>query len=96
LGGTMRCLEAPAGGDPNLSLYYATEATGAEDALISSLTETIAFDPAADWTIDMDRSITGIPADGSYLYLVQTDAAGTDADYTAGKFLITLYGYRPA
>lgn len=94
LGGVVRCLEIPAGGDPNVAFYFADEATGVEDALISSLTETIMFDPAADWTIDMDRSITGIPTDGTYLYAVQGDASGTDADYTAGKFLIELYGYK--
>ncbi len=92
VGGTVRCLEIPAGGDPNVAFYYATEATGVEDALISSLTETIMFDPAADWTIDMDRSITGMPAADSSLYAVQGDATGTDADYTAGKFLIHLIG----
>jgi hypothetical protein len=93
LGGVMRCLEVPAGGDPNIALYSATEATGVEDALISSLNETVIFDPAADWTIDMSRSITAVPAANEYLYLVQGDAVGTDADYTAGKFLIELYGY---
>jgi hypothetical protein len=93
LGGVMRCLEAPAGGDPNIALYSATESTGVEDALISSLTETLLFDPDADWTIDMDRSLAAVPAANEYLYLVQGDATGTDADYTAGKFLITLYGY---
>ena len=93
LGGIMRCLEVPAGGDPNIALYAATEGTGVEDGAISSLTETLLFDPNADWTIDMSRSLTGIPAANQYLYLVQGDATGTDADYTAGKFLITLYGY---
>lgn len=92
VGGVMRCLEVPAGGDPNVALYSATEGTGVEDGLISALTETLLFDPAADWTIDMDRSLTGIPAADQYLYLVQGDAAGTNATYTAGKFLITLYG----
>lgn len=94
LGGTMRCLEVPAGGDPNIALYAADEATGVEDGDVGDLTETAIFDPNADWTIDMSRSITGIPTDGQFLYLVQGDASGTDADYTAGKFLITLYGYR--
>lgn len=92
-GGTMRCLEVPAGGDPNIALYSATEGTGVEDALVSSLTETLLFDPNADWTIDMNRSLTGVPAADEYLYLAQGDATGTDATYTAGKFLITLYGY---
>lgn len=93
LGGTMRCLEVPAGGDPNIALYYATEGTGVENGAIGDLTETVVFDPNADWTIDMDRSITGMPAADSYLYLVQGDATGTDGTYTAGKFLITLVGY---
>jgi hypothetical protein len=97
LGGVVRCLEVPAGGDPNIAFYYADEATGAEDSLITALTnDAVMFDPAADWTIDMSRSITGIPGDGKYLYMVQGDAVGTDADYTAGKFLITLYGYEDA
>ena len=95
LGGIMRCLEVPAGGDPNIALYSATEATGVEDALISGLTETLLFDPNADWTIDMSRSLTALPAANEYLYLVQGDATGTDATYTAGKFLISLLGYRP-
>ena len=89
----MRCLEVPTGGDPNVALYSATEGTGVEDALISSLTETLLFDPAADWTIDMSRTLTGLPAANEYLYLVQGDVTGTNATYTAGKFLITLYGY---
>lgn len=93
VGGTMRCLEVPAGGDPNVALYSATEGTGVEDGLISALTETLIFDPNADWTIDMDRSITAMPAADEYLYLVQGDATGTNATYTAGKFLITLYGH---
>lgn len=93
LGGTMRCLEVPTGGDPNIALYSANEATGVEDTLISALTETLIFDPNADWTIDMDRSITAMPPANDYLYLVQGDAVGTNATYTGGKFLITLYGY---
>lgn len=93
LGGTMRCLEVPAGGDPNIALYSATEGTGVENGAIGDLTETVLFDPAADWTIDMNRSLSGVPAANEYLYLVQGDATGTDGTYTAGKFLITLYGY---
>lgn len=92
-GGVMRCLEVPAGGDPNVALYAATEGTGVENGAIGDLTETAIFDPNADWTIDMDRSITAVPAADSYLYLVQGDATGTDGTYTAGKFLIELYGY---
>ena len=33
LGGKMTCLEAPGGGDPDINLWYADEATGTEDAI---------------------------------------------------------------
>lgn len=93
LGGVMRCLEIPVTGDPNIALYSATEATGVEDTLISALTETLLLDPATDWTANRSEELSAVPAADEYLYLVQGDATGTDATYTAGKFLIELYGY---
>ena len=35
-GVTMMCLETPAGGDPDINLHSATEATGVEDTPISN------------------------------------------------------------
>ena len=75
--GTVACLETPAGGDPDIDIYSATEGTGTEDKAISTLTETF-------------KSLTAFPAANEYLYLVA--GATTDADYTAGKLLIELYG----
>ena len=34
-GGEIRCFETPAGGDPDIDVYSATEATGAQDAAIT-------------------------------------------------------------
>lgn len=90
LTGRVTCLEAPTGGDPDIDLYAADEATGVEDAAITSLAET-QLTNGGDHTIGDVDVLTAFPADGQYLYLVA--AATTDADYTAGKLLIELEGY---
>lgn len=91
--GSMKCLETPATGEPDIDLYSATEATGTEDSAITGLTETALLNAAADWTSALgSKGLTALPADGEYLYLVGS-GAGTDATYTAGKFLIELWGY---
>ena len=87
--GTVACLETPAGGDDEIDLYSATEGTGAEDTAISTLTETKLLDSGSH-AINGFKSLTAFPAANEYLYLVAGDA--TDADYTAGKLLIELYG----
>lgn len=87
--GTVTCLEAPAGGDPDIDLYSATESTGSEDDAISGLTETQLMNSGAH-TIGKVTTLTAVPAAGEYLYLVAQ--ATTDADYTAGKFEIRLIG----
>lgn len=93
IAGTMTCLEVPAGGDPNVDLYAADEATGVEDGAIGSLTETQLLDAAGDWTIALTKALTAFPGADQYLYLTQGDVTGTDATYTAGKFMIELTGY---
>lgn len=93
IGGTMECLEAPAGGVTTIDLYAATEATGVFDAGIGTLTETIVLTSSGAWTLGLSQ---GLVADGvaanAYLYLCG-GAAGTAAAYTAGRLLITLHGY---
>jgi len=90
LSGTVECLEVPAGGDPDIDLYSATEATGVEDAAITSLAET-QLTNGGDHTLAGVDALIAVPAADEYLYLVA--AAATDADYTAGKLLIRLQGY---
>lgn len=93
IAGSMQPLEAPAGGEPDIDLYMATVGTGVEDAAISGLTGQAALlDAAADWTgVMAAKSLTAMPSDGAYLYLVAS-GGGDNAVYTGGKFLITLYG----
>ena len=92
-GGTVTCLEVPAGGEPDVDLYSADEATGTEDTAVTALTnDTALVDSGEDWTLNLSKALTAVPAADQYLYLVGS-GEGTDATYTAGKFLIELYGY---
>lgn len=85
----MTCLELPVGGDVDIDLFSATQGTGAPDSAISVLTETSIIN-AGDWTAGAVKLADTIAAD-QYLYLVNGDTtAGT---YTAGKYLIELFGY---
>jgi len=90
LTGSMECFEAPAGGDPDINVFSATEGTGVEDGAISSLTETQLVD-SGDATLGSKVYFTAVPAADEFLYL--TLGATTDADYTAGKLLIEFMGY---
>ena len=92
VGGTMQCLEVPAGGVVDIDLYAATEGTGAFDVGIATLTETAVVTSGGNWTLGAVKGTApdGVVAD-AYLYLT-SGAAGTAAAYTAGRFLLTLYG----
>ena len=91
--GEINCLETPAGGEPDIDVYTATVSTGTEDVAISGLTETAVLNTGADWTLTKDpMAFTTVPPAEGYLYLVGS-GGGTDATYTAGKFLISLWGY---
>lgn len=88
-GGYMRCLEVPTGGNTDIDLYCATEATGAEDALVTDLTETLLLNGGI-WTLNLTASLTAYPAANQYLYL--SNGAATAATYTAGIYEIVLFG----
>ncbi len=94
LGGRMTCLEVPTGGIADIDLYWATEATGKfDDAIVSTLTETALITAGGNWTLALVKAIADpVGIANGYLYLTG-GAAGTAATYTAGKFLIELYGY---
>ena len=91
LGGKLTCLEAPGGGDPDINLWYADEATGAEDAAITSLTNQVQMCDSGDLALNSVISIPTPPAADKYIYMVT--GAATNADYTAGKILIEFFGY---
>ena len=92
---SMTCLEAPVTGVTDIDLYSATENTGAFDTGIGTLVETIAITGGAAWTlnkVNTSTPATNIPVADSYLYLT-CGAAGTVGTYTAGIFLIEMWGY---
>jgi hypothetical protein len=88
----MTCLEAPAGGVTDIDLYSATEGTGKFDDAVTGLTETALLTSGGAWANGTVKAATVAPASTEYLYLTG-GAAGTAATYTAGKFLIEIFGY---
>jgi hypothetical protein len=92
LAGQVTCLEAPTVGADDIDLYSAVEGTGVFDGGIAALTETALLTSGAAWTLGGIKALSGVPTAGGYLYLVNGEA-GTVGTYTAGKFLIELFGY---
>lgn len=93
LAGQMTCLEVPTGGVTDIDVYWATEGTGVFDGGIAALTETVLLTNGGAWTLNLGKSFADpVGIANGYIYLT-CGAAGTAATYTAGKFIITLYGY---
>lgn len=90
--GCITCTEAPAGGVTDIDLYSATEGTGAFDGGIAALAETALVTSGGAWTSGTRKGFLAEPAADSYLYLTG-GAGGTAATYTAGKFVIEMWGY---
>ena len=89
LGGRMTCLEAPAGGGTDIDLYSATEGTGVQDSAITALTETQIVNGGVQALGTVSYFIAD-PAAQSYLYMVSQGTGA--ATYTAGRFLIEIFG----
>ena len=90
-GGTMQCLEVPAGGADDIDLYSATVGTGAENVDVTTLTETALVTSGGAWTAGLVKPLTGYPTANDYLYVCNGEAA-VPGTFTAGKFVITLFG----
>ena len=88
----MTCLEVPTGGADDIDLYSAAEATGVFDAAISTLSGSALVTSGGAWTLGGMKALSAVPAANAYLYLTGGEAS-TAGTYTAGKFLIELYGY---
>lgn len=88
----MTCLEAPATGQTDIDLYSATVGTAVFDDGIAALTETALITSGGAWTNGAVKGATIVPPANDYLYLT-CGAAATVGTYTAGKFLIEIYGY---
>ena len=93
LGGTVTCLELPAGGVTDIDVYKATVGTGVFDGAATSLTgQGAVLTSGGAWALGTVRSIGADSiASGDFLYLT-SGAAGTAATYTAGRLLFTLFG----
>ena len=89
LGGRMTCLESPAGGDTDIDLYSAAEGTGVEDQAITALSETQIIN-AGTQALGTVTFFSADPAVNQYLYLVGQSTS--NATYTAGRFLIEIFG----
>lgn len=90
--GIMTCLEVPIGGAIDIDLYKATVGTGAYDAAVTGLAgQGVLITSGGNWTLGLVKSMTGTPAANDYMYL--TSGAATGGVYTAGKFLIEIWGY---
>ena len=93
---SVLCLEVPAGvGSYSARLvpWSAEESNLTYGQLISddSTTEQILMDKAGDWTAGEIFWATSMPSNNYYIYLAnKSSGSGT---YTAGKYLLTLYGY---
>lgn len=91
VGGRITCLEVPAGGSTDIDFYAATEGTGAQDALVTSLTETALVTAGGAWASGTVKGLTALPAADQYLY-VTNGAGAAGGTFSAGKFLIELFG----
>lgn len=90
LGGRMTCLETPAGGDTDLDLFAATVGTGVEDQAISALSGQAQIINAGTQALGTVTYFSADPASSAFLYLV--NQATGNSTYTAGRFLIEIFG----
>lgn len=89
--GSLECLVTPVTGDVDVDLYAADESTGVEDADVTSLTDDrLLANGASMAKADGPDALALFPGPDQHLYL--TGAGTTNATYSAGRFLITLFG----
>jgi hypothetical protein len=94
VGGRITCLEVPTGGSADVDFYSSDVATGTQDVIITDAalgTETALVTAGGAWTLSAPvKAMSGLPAANDYIYAVNGAASG--GTFTAGKFLIELFG----
>lgn len=90
-GGEWRCLETPAGCNVDIDLSQASVDTGAQDGDVTALTNYARVSDAGNHT-ELDAPIEFGPITADY-YLYLSAGTTTDTVASAGRFLITLWGY---
>jgi hypothetical protein len=92
--GTVTCLETPAGGDADIDLYEATSSAVAGEASIGA--NTLILERGGSWAAGDVKVITAGNS-SRYVYMSAGSADGSGAGtYSAGVFLIELYGFANA
>lgn len=93
--GRVTCLEVPAGGADDIDFYSSEVGTGAQDVAITDAalgSEIALVTSGGAWTSGAVKGMTSLPAADDYLYIVNGEASA-GGTFTAGKFLIELFGY---
>ncbi len=99
--GRMTCIETIAAGETDIDLYSSNVSTGTENVAYDHAdmgTETALLIGTAVWhgvghatNNHVVQGFSGLPNANDYLYMVKGGANST-SEYTAGKFLIELFG----
>lgn len=91
-GGHVKCMETPAGCNVDVDFSAASVDSGAQDGDVTALANYAQLLNGGNQTGNsIDQPLTAYPAPNYYLYL--SGGTFTDAVATAGRFLITLFGY---
>lgn len=91
VGGKISCFETPAGGNPDVDFWSCIEDDGQNDeGLAGSMTGEVQHLNHGAWSAGEEAVLTTVPVADRYLYLAA--GANTDADFSAGMFLIELWG----
>jgi len=89
--GRMSCLLTPATGHADIDLFTANEGTLAQDTAIGDATANVKIVDGATWATGDVIALTALPPADDHLVLAMGSGGG-DADYSAGLFLIELWG----
>lgn len=92
--GRVTCLEVPTGGADDIDFYSASVGGIAENVIITDAsvgTEVALITSGGAWTLALTKSLSGYPAANDYLYVTNGEAIA-NGTFTAGKFLIELFG----
>ena len=85
-------LELAAGGDPDINLVSADEATLAENTALSAGTNGVTIINGGDGTATDNTKLSARTLATADQYFYLSNGAATDAAYTAGRLLIEFYG----
>ena len=88
----MSWLELAAGGDPDINLCSADEATLAENTALSAGSNPVTIINGGDGTATDNTKLSARTLATADQYLYLSNGASTDAAYTAGRLLIELWG----